>query len=95
MKKYEVLFIIDGTIAEDAIKSTVKKVEDLLAKSGASNVSIEEWGMKKLAYAINYKDNGYYVLVNFEAESIVPNEIKHQLNLNEQVLRSMIITKEV
>lgn len=94
MKKYEVLFIVNAELAEEDRKSVIAKVEEILAKNKAANVTVDEWGVKKLAYPINFKNEGYYVLINFEAEANVPNELEHQLNLNEKVLRNLIITKE-
>lgn len=95
MKKYEVLFIINSELAEDAIKSEIAKVQDFLTKNKAANISVDEWGVKKFAYPINFKSEGYYVLINFEAEANVPNELEHQLNLNEKIFRNLIVTKEI
>lgn len=94
MKKYEVLFIVNAETQEEERKEIIAKVQDFLAKNKAANVSVDEWGVKKFAYPISFKNEGYYVLVNFEAESNVPNELEHRLNLNEKVLRNLIVTKE-
>ena len=95
MKKYEVLFIINSELAEDVIKSEITKVQDFLTKNKAANISVDEWGVKKFAYPINFKNEGYYVLIGFEAEANVPNELEHQLNLNEKIFRNLITTKEM
>lgn len=94
MKKYEVLFIVDVDASEDERKDIIAKVQDFLAKNKATNIEVDEWGVKKLAYPIAFKNEGYYVLMNFEAEASVPNELEHRLNLNEKVLRNLIVTKE-
>lgn len=94
MKKYEVLFIVNVDASEEERKDIIAKVQDFLAKNKAANVAVDEWGVKKLAYPIAFKNEGYYVLISFEAEANVPNELEHRLNLNEKVLRNLIVTKE-
>ena len=94
MKKYEVLFIVNAELAEEERKAEITKVQDFLTKNKANIVSVDEWGVKKLAYPINFKNEGYYVLINFEAEANVPNELEHRLNLNEKIFRNLIVTKE-
>ena len=94
MKKYEVLFIINSELADEEKKAEIAKVQDFLTASKAANISVDEWGVKKFAYPINFKNEGYYVLINFEAEANVPNELEHRLNLNEKIFRNLIVTKE-
>jgi small subunit ribosomal protein S6 len=56
-------------------------------------VEVEEWGKRRLAYAIDYKTEGYYVLVNFSAPATVPEEIKRFNRITDELVRSMIIKK--
>ena len=94
MRKYEVLFIVNAEIAEEERKAEIAKVQDFLTKNKANIISVDEWGVKKFAYPINFKSEGYYVLINFEAEANVPGELEHRLNLNEKIFRNLIVTKE-
>ena len=89
---YEVLFIVDATLAEDAVKALVEKFTTLIAENSKSS-EVNEWGKRRLAYPIDDKEDGYYVLVNFEADSKVPAELDRVFNITTGVLRSMIIKK--
>ena len=61
---YEVVFVVDPAQGEEAVATQVNNFKTLIEQN-ASNVEVEEWGTRKLAYPINYKTEGYYVLVNF------------------------------
>ena len=89
---YETLFVVDLSKGEEAVKSVIGKFTSLIADNGTGN-EVNEWGKRRLAYAINYETEGYYVLVNFEADSKVPAELDRVFNITTGVLRSMIIKK--
>ena len=67
MNKYEVVYIIDPAVEDEARKALIAKFNDLITGNGGSVDKVEEWGKRRLAYAIDYKTEGYYVLVNFQA----------------------------
>ena len=67
MTKYEMLYIIDASLADEAKEAIIKKFESLVTDNGGVVEQIDRWGVKKLQYPINYKTEGYYVLMNFEA----------------------------
>ena len=91
-KSYETVFVLSNKLTEEATAELVKKFTDLIAANGTIE-SVDEWGKRRLAYAINYETEGYYVLVNFEADSKVPAELDRVFNITTGVLRSMIIKK--
>ena len=92
VNSYETLFIVNPTIGDDEVKATAEKFTALIAENGTLG-EVNEWGKRRLAYAINYETEGYYVLVNFEADSKVPAELDRVFNITTGVLRSMIIKK--
>lgn len=94
MNKYEMMYIIDAVLEDAPRKELIEKVSALIAANGGTVEKVDEWGKRRLAYAINYKTEGYYVLVNFSAESEVPQEIERLLQINEQVLRYLVIRLE-
>lgn len=94
MKKYEAYFILDVSLADDAKKAVIAKYKAMLENAKAQNIEIVEEGNKKLAYPINFKNEGYYVLMTFDAEANIPNELQHQMNLNEAVVRNLIVAKD-
>ena len=77
---------------EQVTKALVEKFKALMEKHGTVE-SVDEWGKRKLAYAINYETEGYYALYNFSAEPEFPAELDRVLNITDGVLRSLIIKK--
>lgn len=93
MKTYEMLYVLDGTLADEAKDAQVKKFEDVVTSNGGKVVSTDKWGVKKLAYPIKYKNDGYYVLMTFEAEGDVVKELDRVAGLASEVLRRVITVK--
>ena len=91
---YETLFAVNGTLAEDEIKALVEKFVALISEN-ASDVTVNEWGKRRLAYPINYITEGYYVLVTFKSEPDFPRELARVLGITEGVIRYMTTAKEV
>ena len=94
MKTYEMLYVLDSTLADDAKEAFVKKFEDVVTAQNGKVVSTDKWGVKKLAYPINYKNDGFYVLMTFEAEGSVVKELDRVAGLSSEVLRRVITAKE-
>lgn len=93
MNKYELLTIFSATLTDEEKGAAVKKYTDLVESEGKL-VGINKWGVKKLAYPINYKKEGYYVLFEFEAEPSLPKRINDLMNIDEAVMRSLCLKKE-
>ena len=91
MNKYEVVYIIDPAVEDEARKALIAKFNDLITGNGGSVDKVEEWGKKRLAYAIDYKTEGYYVLVNFQAEAELPKELERNLQISDSVIRYQVI----
>ena len=91
MNKYEVVYIIDPAVEEEARKELIAKYNTRIAENGGTGDKVEEWGKRRLAYAIDYKTEGYYVLVNFQAESELPKELERNLQISDSVIRYQVI----
>ena len=89
---YETLFAVNGTLAEDDVKALVEKFVNLISEN-ASDVDVNEWGKRRLAYPINYVTEGYYVLVSYKSEPSFPLELERVLGITEGILRYMTTTK--
>lgn len=94
MTKYEIMFIISTQLTEEDRKAAVEKVEKILTKFGASELSTELMGERKLAYPIKKKENGYYVLTTFNIDGTQLVEVEKNLNITESILKYMIIRVE-
>ena len=93
VNSYETLFIVNPTIAEDDIKAAVEKFTALIAENGTVG-EIDEWGKRRLAYPIDDITEGYYVLVNFTSESSFPAELERRYNIDENIMRGIVIRLE-
>ncbi|MBR3640849.1 MAG: 30S ribosomal protein S6 [Oscillibacter sp.] len=91
--KYEVVFVIDPAQGEEAVAAQVAKFQALAEQNG-SDVVVEEWGTRKLAYPINYKTEGYYVLMTFTSGPEFPRELDRILRITEGIMRSLIVCKD-
>lgn len=89
---YEVVYIIDPAQSEENIAALVAKFKTLAEQNG-SNVEVEEWGSRKLAYPINFKNDGYYVLMSFTSPAAFPRELDRVLRINDGIMRSLIVCK--
>ena len=90
MTKYEMLYILDAALADEAKESIIKKFESLVADNGGVVEAIDRWGVKKLQYPINYKTEGYYVLMTFEAAKTLVEEIKRIAGITDGLIRRLI-----
>ena len=90
---YEVVYIIDPAQGEEGIASLIANFKALAEQNGSA-VEVEEWGTRKLAYPINYKTEGYYVLMYVTAPADLPRELERNFQINEAVLRSLVIRFE-
>lgn len=88
-ENYEVLYIIDLDKGEEEIAATVEKFKALIEANGTIT-EMEEWGKRKLAYLINDKPEGYYVLVRFTSAPDFPAELDRILKITDGVMRSLI-----
>ena len=90
MNKYELLYIIDATISEEAREALIAKFAKFVADNGGKAEEPQKLGVKKLAYAINDKQEGYYCLMNFESGPNLPNKLAALMKITDGVVRTMI-----
>ena len=93
MRDYELLFVLDPTLDEETkanLIETVKTVINVGGEAGEADV----WGDRRLAYSINKKNTGYYVVIPFKAEADLPKELDRRLRINENVMRHIIVCQD-
>ena len=90
---YERLFIVDVTKGETETDATVNKFMSVI-EANAEVVDVAKWGKRRLAYPINDMPEGYYVVVTFKSEPAFPNELERLFNIDETIMRSMVIKLE-
>ena len=91
MNKYELIYILDAALEENVRKDLIEKFNGIIAANGGEVTKVDEWGKRRLAYAIDYKTEGYYVYVTFTAAPELPRELSRNLGINESVIRSQIV----
>ena len=94
MNQYEVMYVIDAALEDSARIELIDRFSELVKKNGGEIDRVDEWGKRRLAYAINYKTEGYYVLMYIKAPSELPKELERNFQISDKILRSLIIRYE-
>ena len=92
MKPYEIMLILDSGLDDAVIDATIERSLDIMKNHGATPGRIERWGRRKLAYLINKKPDGYYTLIEATGDPSKMNEIGHQFDLADEIIRHKIIS---
>ena len=90
---YELMYIIDALLDEEQIAALVNRFKELIEANGTIN-ELEEMGKKKLAYLIDDKPEGYYVLIKFTSGPEFPAELDRVLRITDGIMRSLITVIE-
>ena len=93
LKKYELVLVFSLSKGEEAVEALKAKFTGMISANGTLG-EVEEWGKRKLAYAINYITEGYYVLISFTSAPEFPKELDRILRITDGVIRSMIVCKD-
>ncbi len=94
MRNYEGVFIINPDLNVDASKGVVTQLQDLVTKNGGRVDGLQEWGKRRLAYKIKKKNEGNYVIVNFQMDSNQTKKLETALRLNDSLLRYLLVNKD-
>ena len=94
MNQYETVFILTPVLSDDQMKEAVSKFKSVLTDNGAEIINEELWGLKKLAYSIEKKSTGFYVMLEFKAQPEVIKTLETQYRRDEKVLRHLIVKME-
>ena len=93
MNSYELLYILNNELADEAKEAVIEKLNAVVTGNGGTVDNVDKWGTKRLAYPINYKSEGYYVLVNFTAPATLPDELERVMRITDAVVRFMIVKR--
>ena len=93
MKKffYELTYIVDPVLEEDKFKEAVDKVNKLIEDNDGEIIEIDEWGIRKLAYEMNGKGNGYFVNLYFEAPAEAIGTIERNIRISDEFMRYLTL----
>ncbi len=93
MNKYELMFIIDPVLEDDKKEAVIETVKGIIAADGEV-AETDVWGLRKLAYPIQKKTEGYYVVMQFAAAPELPKELDRRLRISDNVMRHIIVSKD-
>jgi len=91
MRPYEVMVILDASLEEDAIRALVDRFTQQLTAAGAKAVHVDTWGKRRLAYPVRHRNEGYYVIIEANAEPNALSELDRQLTLADDVIRHKVM----
>ena len=90
MAKYEMLYLLNNDLTDEAKDAKIEKYEQIVTSMGGSVESSEKWGTKKTAYPIKFKNEAYFVLMTFEANGKVVEELKRVAGIDADLVRRLI-----
>ena len=93
MNKYELMYIISSDATEEQREALIEKFKTFVESKGGVVTGLDKLGMKKFAYAINFKNEGFYVLMNFEAPNSLVGEMNNAMNIADLVVRQIFVRK--
>ena len=94
MINYEVLYILSSEQDDETIAAQADKFANLVTANGGEVLKLDKWGRRRLAYPINFKNEGYYVLMNIKAGSDLPAELERNFRISDEVMRYIVIRLE-
>ncbi|MGN1444936.1 MAG: 30S ribosomal protein S6 [Eubacteriales bacterium] len=90
-KYYECLFVVDVSNGEEATKASVEKFVGIINANAEEVVEVAQWGKRRLAYPINDKPEGYYVVATFKCAPEFPSELERLLTIDENIMRQVTV----
>lgn len=93
MNKYELMYIVSANATEEQRDAIIEKYKAFVESKGGVVTGLDKLGMKKFAYAIDFKNEGFYVLMNFEADASIVSEMNKAMNIQDNVVRQMFVRK--
>lgn len=93
MREYEILFVLDPALDEDKKTDLIETIKSIINGAGEAGEA-DVWGERRLAYTINDRTTGFYVVLPFKAEPELPKELDRRLKINENVMRHIIVCED-
>ena len=94
MRKYETIFILHPSLDEEAVKANIEKFKGVIENGGGTVENVDFWGKRKLAYEIAKVNEGFYTLINFEANTELSKELDRVFRITDGVIRHIVVKQE-
>ena len=95
MHKYEMAVVLRPDLDEETKAAESQKVMDLITRFGGTVEKVDDWGKRRLAYEIQKVNEGFFSFISFDADSTAPAELESRMRIMENVLRYLIVRKDV
>lgn len=95
MREYEIVYIFDSMVPDESVQEKLDRYHQLLTADGQGEITaVDHWGKRQLAYPIQKRTNGHYVVAQFRAVAEVLPEFERVLTLDEDLLRYLVVLSE-
>ncbi len=91
MTNYETMYILKPDLEEEKKDALIAKFSEIITSNGGTVTKTDEWGKRRLAYPINYINDGYYVLTYFSADAALPSELERNFKISDDVIRYIVV----
>jgi small subunit ribosomal protein S6 len=93
MRRYESVWVVNGDLPDEEVKSAIDKFSRIISSQGGTLVGLEEWGRRKLSYKIQGAIRGYYVLADFAGSSETIKELERNYRIDDRIIRYLTTKK--
>lgn len=90
MRNYQAVVVVDPRLDEPSIKQAVDRFSKLIETKGEV-AKLDQWGRRRLAYAINHLTEGFYVVAEFKADPSLIQELDRMFEIGEEYVRAKIV----
>ena len=94
MRAYEIMLIYSSQLDEEALEAAIQRTTDLIANNGGEVEKVDKWGRRRFAYEINDMTEGFYVVIDFKAETGATAEVERILKITEEVVRYLLVRRD-
>jgi len=94
LRSYEVIFILDPALADDAVDGAIAAASGVVTKEGGEVVEVQKWGRKRLAYEVKKRREGHYIFLRLRAPVKAVSELERHLNIAEPVLKFLTVAEQ-
>jgi len=92
-RTYEIMLVLDPELSEEERTKILEKTKGIITKDDGKINTVDEWGVRKLAYEIRHKKEGYYIVLEFSGSVDLPEKLRREFNLNQAILRGIVFRK--
>lgn len=91
MRIYEELFIVDPNAPDEDIEAVSNQIQGVIRDGGGTIDKVDKWGVRRLAYRVKKRDEGFFILLQFSADPAIVKEIERRLRVNDLVLKYLTV----